>query len=311
MIRSKPSTPPLQTGCRSISVSATLTAQPDGTYLIAGQLDLDYYNQTGVTIDALPMRLYPNYPAYIEGSDDVRRDQVNTVAVTPRRGLDPTLVEIPSPVSVIAGDVYANFDRFETVIPVDPADTYGMFEFDTIGNTLSMAHWLPLITGWDRETGGISNRLTRAATRSSRTPRYSMSTLEAPGELTFATTGSLVETNEATTSATHRWVSGPSRDFVMVASSTFAMETTTINGTIVRSFFLEEDRQSGLQVLDTAVESLRTYGELLGAYPYAEFDLVQARLGSRAAGYRVPRARFHWSGSVRTVQQLPRFHRDP
>ncbi len=270
------------------TVSAILNSQQDGTYRVEGELDLEFVNLTGKPISSVPMRLYPNYPAYIDGEMTFDSVMVDGAAVDSPQMTDLTLVQIPLPEPLAAGGRTTISIDFETVIPVDPPDTYGMFEFDTIGNTLSMAHWLPLVTGWDSENGwNLEPVDTRGDPVFTNAALFDI-TLEASSDLTFATSGSEIETTDTANSTIHRWVSGPSRDFVMIASSTFAMESATVNGTTVRSFFVERDRDSGMQVLDTAVESIRIYSQLLGPYPYKEFDVVQARLGSRAAGIEFP-----------------------
>jgi aminopeptidase N len=62
--------------------------------------------------------------------------------------------------------------------------------------------------------------------------------------------------------------------------------STTVNGTIVNSYYLPEDEAGGERVLRYASDSLRIYNELFGRYPFSELDVVETP--TKAGGIEYP-----------------------
>jgi aminopeptidase N len=62
--------------------------------------------------------------------------------------------------------------------------------------------------------------------------------------------------------------------------------STTVNGTIVNSYYLPEDEAGGERVLRYASDSLRIYNQLFGRYPFSELDVVQTP--TKAGGIEYP-----------------------
>ena len=96
--------------------------------------------------------------------------------------------------------------------------------------------------------------------------------IHAPKEYAVAATGTLTHEPDGS------WeVDAPARrDFGFVASNRFRVESTEVNGTLVRSYYLTGDEEGGRQALSTAAEAIELYDALFGGYPYAEFSVVQA-----------------------------------
>ena len=76
---------------------------------------------------------------------------------------------------------------------------------------------------------------------------------------------------------------GAVRDFAILAG---ALESSarTVNGTVVRSWYLARDREAGRRVLDVAASALEIFERRFGAYPYSELDVVEAPLVGGAGG---------------------------
>jgi aminopeptidase N len=71
------------------------------------------------------------------------------------------------------------------------------------------------------------------------------------------------------------FVTGPMRDFMLVASADYLTSTMVVEDTLVTSYYLPEDAEGGQQALGYAADALELFSELFGPYPYAEFDLVE------------------------------------
>ncbi len=74
------------------------------------------------------------------------------------------------------------------------------------------------------------------------------------------------------------------RDFALVASADFAIESATVGDVEVRAFYLTKEKKAGSKVLDTAKWALEDYEKRFGPYPYADLDVVEAPLIGGAGG---------------------------
>ena len=95
-----------------------------------------------------------------------------------------------------------------------------------------------------------------------------------PSDLLLATTGTTVETvdnGDGTTTRTS--VSGPMRDFCLIGSALYEVQSADVDGVRVNSYYLGGE-QSGQLTLEDTVAALRIYEQLIGAYPFSELDLL-------------------------------------
>ena len=74
------------------------------------------------------------------------------------------------------------------------------------------------------------------------------------------------------------------RDFAVIASKDFAVETVMVGDVEVRSHYLAKEKKAGSKVLDTARFALEDYEKRFGPYPYADLDVVEAPLIGGAGG---------------------------
>jgi hypothetical protein len=263
-------------------VSATAEAR------IAGKVQVAYRNHTGEPLSELYFRLYPNAAEYASGDMSLNRFRAGGASVEGELSLDDTLLTVPLPEPLADGKSVRVSMTFETVIPTDPVQSYGMFQFESRSNTYALAHWLPLLSGWDAVYGWNTGPISQNGD-----PVYTEAavfdvTLTAPSEFTFVTSGSLLSEEVDGASREAVYASGPSRDFVMAASPDFEVIETTVGETTVRSFALPGYEAAAEQVLDNAATSLATYNDLIGVYPYEELDLVEVDIGGGAGGVEFP-----------------------
>ncbi len=77
---------------------------------------------------------------------------------------------------------------------------------------------------------------------------------------------------------------GVIRDFALLAGATLESGARRVGQTLVRSYFLPEDRAAGLGVLDVTAHALEIFEARFGPYPYTELDVVEAPLVGGAGG---------------------------
>ncbi|MEA3438847.1 MAG: M1 family aminopeptidase, partial [Chloroflexota bacterium] len=100
----------------------------------------------------------------------------------------------------------------------------------------------------------------------------------APGDLVVVTTGIEVGREGTADAVSTQFVSGPVRDFFLIMSPDFEVETSTINGGEIRSYHLPGHASANSDALYIARDSLDIYNQQFGHYPYRELDVVEAPL---------------------------------
>lgn len=272
-----------------ISVTLEPLAGEGDVPTLTGQLELTYINTTGAPLESLPIRLYANGPA--EGNDA----QIVSDVTVDGEAADVTLSVSDSVLSVpfaqplgIGGTATIEMD-FASFLPIDSADHYGIFGFSSASETWALAHWYPMLAGRDPGNGWmLDHPSVNGDAIFSETALYDV-TIETEPDWRLATTG--IEYGEAEEGpngqVVRRFVSGPVRDFTVVADKDFEVASAEIGGITVNSWFNPGQERAGEAILQYAVQSLDLFGELLSPYPYLELDLMPVDMQG-AAGCEFP-----------------------
>ena len=111
-------------------------------------------------------------------------------------------------------------------------------------------------------------------------------TLTAPSALTLITSGTPIgaRTNGDGTTTT-KIVGAPMRDFDLNITTRLQKSSETLDGIVVNSYYDPAHAEMGKQALRFALEALRVFQARFGAYPYAEFDLVEAPITALGIEY--------------------------
>jgi len=254
---------------------------------IAGTESIDYVNNTGGTLTTLPFRLYAN--GADEDIDSVVVDDVTVdgTAVEPALTVANSVMTLPLEEPLAAGSKITVSLSFSATLPIDTSDHYGIFGIDTKTGSWALAHWYPIVAGWDPASGWeLDPTSVNGDPIFSNTALYDV-TISTPDTWAVVTTGSVIENRLAGSERTRRFLTGPVRDFTIVADSDFESTSTVVDGTIVTSWFNPGTEQVGRAVLTYAAQSLALYNSLIGPYPYDEFDIVPVELYG-AAGVEFP-----------------------
>lgn len=75
------------------------------------------------------------------------------------------------------------------------------------------------------------------------------------------------------------------RDFTWVSSARFESVEKKHKGVIIKSYFINEDREKGIAALDFAVRALDFFNETFGEYPYDRLNIVETYLYGGAMEY--------------------------
>ena len=263
-----------------------LPAAPDGSGRITGTVDLRFVNATGDDLGEVYFRLYSNDPRYTEGALAVADVRVAGSAVTPELSVDDTVLRVPLP-SPLATEAATDLTlTFEAAVPVQPEQSYGIFASDPENGSWALAHWFPILAGYDAH-GWSLDPVSRNGDPIFSTAALFDVALTAPADLVLVTSGRAIEETTEDDLVRRRYVTGPVRDFTIVADDDFASVSREVNGTTVTSYYNPGSEAGGADVLAFGAQSLAIYNGLFGVYPYVEMDLVQVELQG-AAGVEFP-----------------------
>lgn len=272
-------------------IAATLHPATNGPNTLSGQEDLLFSNQTGKAQPDLYFRLYANAPEYAAGGMAVHGVTVNGAAITPELSVAETVLRLHLPTPVATGATADVRLAFTTTVPTDPRQSYGMFAFDTVTGTWALAHWYPILAGYDPVSGWVlSSWASWGDPIFSNTSLYDVS-ITAPTHLVLATSGVATSSTATNGTTTRRYVTGPVRDFVLVADNDFRALSRDVNGVHITSFFNPDHAAGGAAVLQAAAQAVAVYDRLFGPYPYKSLDLVEIRLQG-AGGVEFPQLVF-------------------
>lgn len=277
---------------------------------ITGSLNLLYVNTTGAPQPDLFLRLYPNNDEYADGGMSIDSAQAGALRLDVELSEADTLAIVPLPAPVATEEAVELTVDFTTTIPTDPARSYGMFSLDRSTGTYALAHWLPLLAGFDPVSGWVIGPVSQNGDPVFTNTALFDVTLDVPADLTFVTTGDEVDTQEHGDVVTRRFISGPSRDFVMAADADFKVVSETVGDTVVNSFFNPGNEAGGQDVLTAGTQSFEIFNELFGTYPFKQMDLIEIALGNGAGGVEFPQLMYIGSdyyGASEFSDAIPEF----
>ena len=254
-----------------------------------GSLQLQYTNQEDVPLEQLYLRLYPNDGAsYGKGWLEVSHLSLDGHPLTPASSQPGSIVQIDLPAPLppdgqavlemdFKGQVGRDFDGEEY-------GAYGIYNLSE--QVLVLTGWYPLLAVYDASGWNLDrvNPVGDAVYADMATYQVQVTF---PAAYTLAATGVQVESQTAGDDSITTWISGPAREFALVASPRFSVVSQAVGGVKLNVYFLDEAQAEGQAVLEVAVESLQAFNRHFGAYPYTEFDVVQVPLRN-AGGVEFP-----------------------
>ena len=269
----------LKAGLTAYTIEATLAPAPMNTSkiggIVTGTAHIDYLNDTGEPITGLPLRLFAN------GINDTIFLDAVTVAgepVEPEMSVWNSVATLPLPRALGAGERIVVDIDYHLEVPIGEVVHYGILGIDPENQTWALAEWYPLVAGWVDGKGWMldSPSYTGDAIFST-TSTYDV-TLHAPESMQLVTTGVQLHRSTDGGMQTARFVTGPARDFTIVADDDFISTSLEYGGTTITSWYLPGEETNGEAVAEFARRSLEYFSALIGPYPYAELDLLSVNV---------------------------------
>ena len=246
---------------------------------IDGHLTAVYTNTEDVDLHEVYFRMFPNIEAGHMAASNIRVDGREVPLVLEH--LD-TAIRVELPDALPPGESVEISMDFTQTVSEKMGGNHGLYIYQD--DILSLDQFFPIIPvyddeGWNVEDPPVNGDMiyTDAA--------FFQVEVTAPNDLVLAGSGVELSSVVGGRNQTVVYAGGPQRDFYLAASPRFISESETVGDTCVTSYFVEEYRDSGEMVLETAVHALKSYNKRFGLYPYTEFDLVSAPMTAGGMEY--------------------------
>lgn len=259
---------------------------------LTGTLQIRYTNPTGQVLSTAPLMVYPNayetletapfakdelgkaYPGGFSAGgiavDNVTVD--GAPAQTELNNQDHTRLDIALPQPVQAGQSVEIALHYTVQLP----HCLGRFGYGE--KTWNLCNFLPVACVWNGQAfvshpyGAVGDPFV------SDCGDYEV-TLDVPEGMQVAHTGTARETRTENGRTTLSIQAKQVRDFAAVCSRSFSVETYHVKSggrrVTVRSFYDESCEEGGKLAGQAAKQAIEVFGEMYGAYPYANFNAVQ------------------------------------
>ena len=250
--------------------------------------NVKYYNNSGNDLNEVKFHLYPNafredaekykavsptqssraYPnGFSEGNitiQSVNVTQKNTDFVI--SGEDKNILSVPLD-SILKNNSVVEIEiKFQILIP-NCNHRFGYGE-----NTLNLGNWYPIACVFENGQFVTDGYSPNGDPFYSEISNYLVK-ITYPAELKLASTGNLLDLQNNENSSTATLSAKAVRDFALVLSDKFEVKTAMLGETTVNYYYYDDENAS--QHLQTAVDALQTFNEMIGAYPYEVLNVVK------------------------------------
>ena len=247
---------------------------------LQGRQEVLYTNQENEPLEEIYFRLFPNLA---DGSTTISNLAINEVPIEPTYELRQSAMRVPlAPALLPEKQVVVSMD-FSIEVPQGEGGNYGTFAF--WDDVLALAHFYPLIPVYDDEGWNIEIAPSIGDVIYADSSFYVVR-ITAPASLTLVASGLESERDVFGKLQTITAAAGPTRDFYIAASEHYVVTTQTLGEITVNSYAPADLEEGSERTLEYALNSLHSFNDHFGPYPFTEFDLV--RTTTSALGIEYP-----------------------
>ncbi len=258
----------------------------------SGSQQVHYINTETTALGQIYFRLFPNTQSY-GGQMTITSIKMNGASINPIKELGNSAmrIDLSSPLNV--GDAVDFELSYQTIVPTTSI-TYGYDQFGLIDHILALPNFYPQIPAYDEEGWNVEIAPGEGDAVYSDSALYQVN-ITAPIDQKVAASGvcdqpalnhAVGQVLSNATTQTLKCISGPMRDFMIGMSANFQIASDQIDGIQVNSYYLARDAEAGQNGLRTVVNSIKSYEQRIGAYPFTELDLLETP--TQAGGIEYP-----------------------
>lgn len=253
---------------------------------------IEYVNTTGIELEEVFLRLYPNASAiYGTGLLSVEETLLNGEPVEVESFVDGTVLMVPLSFPLSEGESIAlelsfNGRPSEWLAPSNPSPQVGYGIYASSKRAMSLASFYPILAVYDEEGWNIDPISEIGDPVFSAVASYTVSVTTDPG-LSVLSSGRLVDQEVKGDRCTYRFIGEGVRDFIIVLGEGYVQRSEHAGEVVLRTSFFPKHAHAGQIAMVRARAALALYERLFGPYAYDELDLVEVPL-ARAAGVEYP-----------------------
>jgi hypothetical protein len=250
---------------------------PEAT--VSGREEIRYTNTEDVPLEALYLRLFPNTPSY-GGTMAVTDLRVDGSVVEPMERLEGSALHIPLDRPLQPGRRANVTLDFELSLPTDGSPeesrvpTGGYRQLGYHEGVVALANAYALVPTYDDEGWNVELAPSYGDAVFSDVAFFDVR-VRAPVTMTLTASGTCRSTPSDPETTSWSCVAGPMRDFNAILGEDYQVESREVRGIRVNSVFYKGHDEGGKRALDYASEATRLFDSRIGAYPFAELDVVE------------------------------------
>jgi hypothetical protein len=232
----------------------------------SGKIEARYINQENEPLNELFLHMFP---AHLGGDMEISDLLVNDESAR-FEVLDGMLrVDLKTPLDPGQGVVLSM--SFKTFVPGEETTKYGVLAFKE--NILALAHFYPMFAvyddqGWHIEPTADHGDETFADMS------FFLVQVNAPEDQIIATAGVEVSKEDNNGQQQVTYAAGPVRDFYLVSSDGFEKVEEQVGQVILKSYAPTGFLDGAQLALDATADSLQSFSNRFGPYPYSELEIV-------------------------------------
>ena len=248
--------------------SMTVNIDPAAGLVTGFQL-IRYTNNESLPLDEIFLHLFPNL---LGGSIEISNLKVNEQESDwLYENSDASVMRVPLADPLQPGAAVLLAMDFVTAVPQDVGRNYGVFA--QVDDVMALAHFYPLVAVYD-DNGWHTDPPVEFGDPTFTDAGFYLVNVSAPDEQVVVGSGVVVDEADNGRVHTQTLAAGPARDFYLVLSPDFAVETVTAGETTIRSYAPAAFAEGARQAAEVAANALRVFNPRLGTYPYTELDIV-------------------------------------
>lgn len=248
--------------------SMTVNIDPADGLVIGFQL-IRYTNNENIPLDEIFLHLFPNL---LGGSIEISNLQVDGQEVEwLHENSHASVMRVPLAEPLQPGEAALLTMDFVTAVPQDVGRNYGVFA--QVDNVMALAHFYPLIAVYD-DDGWHTDPPVEFGDPTFTDAGFYLVNISAPDDQVVVGSGVVVDERDNGRFRTQTLAAGPARDFYLVLSPDFAVETVTVGATTIHSYAPAAFAEGAKQAAEVAANALQVFNPRLGIYPYTELDIV-------------------------------------
>ena len=237
-------------------------------YHMTGTEEVRYTNAEEAALDQVQLRLFPNI---LGGEMTVSNLTVDGQPVTPKFALSHSSLIVPFLTPLQPGQRVVLRLDFAVTVPQSVEAHYGMLAY--FEDILALAYAYPMIAVYDGQ-GWNAEILPQYGDVTYTDSSFFLVKVTAPKGLTLVTSGQTINASEAGGIQSLSVVSGPARDFYLVASPNYTAISQTFGEVTIHSYASREHKKGAQMALDVAARAIEDFSARYAPFPYTEFDIV-------------------------------------